>query len=174
MTYLIEWLTLFDDLFDLKTDSVKYEEVFLRNKLVLFSRLTNMINTVDAVCAVLTVRSFDSNKWWILNPAVNTDLVMNLELWSCVSCVQKKKKMKMIKRAADFIQKRTPSVDSNEGNGKSWIPRVYTEPYFYGRITRKECDIILTNNGKSDGLYLLRESITPMGNFSLSLVSDDR
>ncbi|KAI8773425.1 tyrosine-protein kinase SYK [Biomphalaria glabrata] len=54
------------------------------------------------------------------------------------------------------------------------IPRVYNEPYFYGRITRQEAEAILEVNGMKDGLFLLRESITPMGNFSLTMAFDKK
>ncbi|BFY99746.1 hypothetical protein BsWGS_02786 [Bradybaena similaris] len=74
----------------------------------------------------------------------------------------------MLKKAMNFIH-RQPGVNNNEMDEDPGIPRVYSEPYFYGRITRQEAEDILTINGKQDGLYLLRESITPLGNFSLSM-----
>ena len=51
------------------------------------------------------------------------------------------------------------------------VPHVYTDLSFYGRITRQEAGAILEVNGQKDGLWLLRETITPMGSFSLSLVN---
>ncbi|CAG5128976.1 unnamed protein product [Candidula unifasciata] len=74
----------------------------------------------------------------------------------------------MFKKAISFIH-RPPGANNGEMDEDPGIPRVYSEPYFYGRITRQEAEDILTVNGKQDGLYLLRESITPLGNFSLSM-----
>ncbi|XP_041360389.1 tyrosine-protein kinase SYK-like [Gigantopelta aegis] len=41
--------------------------------------------------------------------------------------------------------------------------------YFYGRITRDEAEIILRERGFKEGQYLLRESISPLGNYAISL-----
>ena len=41
--------------------------------------------------------------------------------------------------------------------------------YFYGRITREEAEIILQERGFKEGQYLLRESISPLGNYAISL-----
>lgn len=91
---------------------------------------------------------------------------IRLSFLSELCCINRK--AEMLKKAMHFIQNKTPpaSTDQDEDPG---IPRVYGESYFYGRITRQEAEEILTINGKEDGLYLLRESITPMGNFSLSM-----
>ncbi|KAH9488826.1 hypothetical protein Btru_058717 [Bulinus truncatus] len=76
-------------------------------------------------------------------------------------------KMDMFKK---FISSKSRHNDQEEPT----IPRVYDEPYFYGRITRLEAEDIIQVNGMADGLYLLRESITPMGNFSLTMAHDGR
>ncbi|KAL5021706.1 hypothetical protein ScPMuIL_000861 [Solemya velum] len=41
--------------------------------------------------------------------------------------------------------------------------------YFYGRITREEAEIILKERGCREGLFLLRESINPLGNYAISI-----
>ncbi|XP_071140498.1 tyrosine-protein kinase SYK-like isoform X1 [Mytilus edulis] len=41
--------------------------------------------------------------------------------------------------------------------------------YFYGRITREEAEQILASYDKKEGLYLLRESINPLGNYAISI-----
>lgn len=40
---------------------------------------------------------------------------------------------------------------------------------FYGRITREEAELFLHERGKAEGLFLLRESISPMGNYAISV-----
>ncbi|XP_045158360.2 tyrosine-protein kinase SYK-like [Mercenaria mercenaria] len=42
-------------------------------------------------------------------------------------------------------------------------------PYFYGRITRDEAEEILKEQGFVEGMFLLRESINPLGNYAVSL-----
>jgi spleen tyrosine kinase len=42
-------------------------------------------------------------------------------------------------------------------------------PYFYGRITRDEAEEILKESGAVEGMFLLRESINPLGNYAISL-----
>ncbi|KAL3868263.1 hypothetical protein ACJMK2_041094 [Sinanodonta woodiana] len=46
--------------------------------------------------------------------------------------------------------------------------------YFYGRITRDEAEIILKERGCVEGMYLLRESINPLGNYAISLCHDGK
>uniref|UniRef100_A0A0B6YSM1 Tyrosine-protein kinase n=1 Tax=Arion vulgaris TaxID=1028688 RepID=A0A0B6YSM1_9EUPU len=75
----------------------------------------------------------------------------------------------MMKKVANLIGHNRTQMNNNEQDEDPGIPRVYSEPYFYGRITRQEAEEIMTINGKEDGQYLLRESITPMGNFSLTM-----
>jgi hypothetical protein len=41
--------------------------------------------------------------------------------------------------------------------------------YFYGRITREEAEQILGSYDRKEGLYLLRESINPLGNYAISI-----
>ena len=41
--------------------------------------------------------------------------------------------------------------------------------YFYGRITRAEAELFLQERGGHEGLFLLRESISPMGNYAISI-----
>ncbi|XP_046339627.1 tyrosine-protein kinase SYK-like [Haliotis rufescens] len=41
--------------------------------------------------------------------------------------------------------------------------------FFYGRITRDEAEVILKERGCNEGLYLLRESISPLGNYAISI-----
>ncbi|XP_025111038.1 tyrosine-protein kinase SYK-like isoform X2 [Pomacea canaliculata] len=48
-------------------------------------------------------------------------------------------------------------------------PSPSSVPYFYGRITREEAEIFLKERGMKDGLFLLRESISPMGNYAISI-----
>lgn len=79
----------------------------------------------------------------------------------------------MLKKASQLFHKK-PSSDNLNNEEEPEIPRVYNELYFYGRITRQEAEEILAVNGMEDGLYLLRESITPMGNFSLSMAFEGR
>jgi len=47
-------------------------------------------------------------------------------------------------------------------------------PYFYGRITRDEAEEILKNHNCIEGLFLLRESISPLGNYAISLCHDNK
>ncbi|XP_059140212.1 tyrosine-protein kinase SYK-like [Physella acuta] len=79
----------------------------------------------------------------------------------------------MLKKASQLFHKKLSS-DNLNNEEEPEIPRVYNELYFYGRITRQEAEEILAVNGMEDGLYLLRESITPMGNFSLSMAYEGR
>uniref|UniRef100_UPI00358E323E tyrosine-protein kinase ZAP-70-like isoform X1 n=2 Tax=Myxine glutinosa TaxID=7769 RepID=UPI00358E323E len=46
--------------------------------------------------------------------------------------------------------------------------------YFYGCITREEAEQYLTNSGLDDGLYLLRESRSNLGGYTLSVVCNRR
>lgn len=46
--------------------------------------------------------------------------------------------------------------------------------YFYGRITREEAEEFLRSRGGRDGMFLLRESISPMGNYAISIAYGDR
>jgi len=41
--------------------------------------------------------------------------------------------------------------------------------FFYGRITREEAEQILGSYDRKEGLYLLRESINPLGNYAVSI-----
>lgn len=41
--------------------------------------------------------------------------------------------------------------------------------YFYGRITREEAEQILDRYERKEGLFLLRESINPLGNYAISI-----
>ncbi|XP_052774954.1 tyrosine-protein kinase SYK-like isoform X2 [Mya arenaria] len=49
-----------------------------------------------------------------------------------------------------------------------------TVPYFYGRITRDEAEEILKDNSCVEGMFLLRESISPLGNYAISLCHDNK
>ncbi|XP_061192017.1 tyrosine-protein kinase SYK-like [Saccostrea echinata] len=42
-------------------------------------------------------------------------------------------------------------------------------PFFYGRITREEAEWFLRERGTEEGLFLLRESISPLGNYAISI-----
>lgn len=44
-----------------------------------------------------------------------------------------------------------------------------TVPYFYGRITRDEAEEILKDRHNVEGMFLLRESISPLGNYAISV-----
>uniref|UniRef100_A0A8C4N370 Tyrosine-protein kinase n=1 Tax=Eptatretus burgeri TaxID=7764 RepID=A0A8C4N370_EPTBU len=46
--------------------------------------------------------------------------------------------------------------------------------YFYGCITREEAEQYLTNNGLTDGLYLLRQSRSSLRGYTLSVVCKQR
>ncbi|VDI10084.1 spleen tyrosine kinase [Mytilus galloprovincialis] len=46
--------------------------------------------------------------------------------------------------------------------------------YFYGRITREEAEQILASYDKKEGLYLLRESINPLGNYAISICHNNK
>jgi len=50
---------------------------------------------------------------------------------------------------------------------------VKAEPWYYGHITRSDCDQILTEKGQ-DGDYIIRESETNVGDFSVSLKAPGR
>lgn len=47
-------------------------------------------------------------------------------------------------------------------------------PFFYGRITRDEAEVILNDRGAIEGLFLLRESISPLGNYAISVCHDSK
>ncbi|XP_064604888.1 tyrosine-protein kinase SYK-like isoform X2 [Liolophura sinensis] len=53
------------------------------------------------------------------------------------------------------------------------IKEVKESAFFFGRITRDESEAILQNQGHQEGLYLLRESITPVGNYVISICHKD-
>ena len=46
--------------------------------------------------------------------------------------------------------------------------------YFFGRISREEAERFLNENGCSQGLFLLRESMATIGNFALSICHQKR
>ena len=47
-------------------------------------------------------------------------------------------------------------------------------PFFYGRITRDEAEVVLMDRGCMEGLFLLRESISPLGNYAISVCHDSK
>ena len=47
-------------------------------------------------------------------------------------------------------------------------------PFFYGRITRDEAEVVLKDRGSIEGLFLLRESISPLGNYAISVCHDGK
>ena len=47
-------------------------------------------------------------------------------------------------------------------------------PFFFGRITREEAEVILRDRGCLEGLFLLRESINPLGNYAISVCHDGK
>lgn len=49
-----------------------------------------------------------------------------------------------------------------------------TVPYFYGRITRDEAEEILREHNCMEGMFLLRESISPLGNYAISICHDGK
>ncbi|XP_052255888.1 tyrosine-protein kinase SYK-like isoform X2 [Dreissena polymorpha] len=57
------------------------------------------------------------------------------------------------------------------GNGPM---KASTVPYFYGRITRDEAEEILNDHFCEEGMFLLRESISPLGNYAISLCHDKK
>ncbi|KAK6179472.1 hypothetical protein SNE40_011824 [Patella caerulea] len=58
--------------------------------------------------------------------------------------------------------------DSNLGGPK----KASSTTFFYGRITREEAENILKTKGMQDGLFLLRESISPLGNYAVSICNN--
>ncbi|XP_005099019.1 tyrosine-protein kinase SYK [Aplysia californica] len=76
----------------------------------------------------------------------------------------------MFKKASKLFSRTDKDKEnSSKEVSEAEVLGVYIEPFFYGRITRQEAEDVLKVNGNADGLYLLRESFTPMGNFSLSI-----
>ncbi|KXJ04914.1 Tyrosine-protein kinase SYK, partial [Exaiptasia diaphana] len=49
-----------------------------------------------------------------------------------------------------------------------------TEPWFHGSISRQEAEELLLKAGKTDGLFLVRESVTQVGSFALSMCFNNR
>lgn len=49
-----------------------------------------------------------------------------------------------------------------------------SEKYFFGRIAREVAEKALTDTGKTEGLFLLRESMSLFGNYVLSICHDGR
>lgn len=47
-------------------------------------------------------------------------------------------------------------------------------PFFYGRITREEAEYFLRERGSEEGLFLLRESISPLGNYAISICHNNK
>ena len=78
----------------------------------------------------------------------------------------------MLKKASKIFQSKDKNVKSENKFIHLELPIIYSELYFYGRITRQESEDILRVNGMHDGQYLLRESITPLGNFTVSMVQN--
>ena len=60
------------------------------------------------------------------------------------------------------------STSSKEQNKLSDI-RPSKQPYFFGRITREEAEFYLGQNKCGSGLFLLRECISPIGNYAISV-----
>ncbi len=59
--------------------------------------------------------------------------------------------------------------------GTMSLPRPPTSvKYFFGRISRDEAETELNQRGCSEGLYLLRESMTTAGNYALSICHQGR
>lgn len=71
-----------------------------------------------------------------------------------------------IKRLGSSKGAKGDSKDGREGTGSI---RPSSIQYFYGRITREEAELFLMERGGSEGLFLLRESISPMGNYAISI-----
>lgn len=49
-----------------------------------------------------------------------------------------------------------------------------TQPWFHGCITRQEAEDFLIKAGKNDGLYLVRESISQVGSYALSMCYNNK
>lgn len=49
-----------------------------------------------------------------------------------------------------------------------------TENWFHGKVTRDRAEEILRENGFTEGLFLVRESVTATGDFVLSVVHENR
>jgi hypothetical protein len=49
-----------------------------------------------------------------------------------------------------------------------------TAAFFYGRITRDEAEWFLRDRGAEEGLFLLRESINPLGNYAISICHNNK
>ncbi|KAL5238480.1 hypothetical protein ACI65C_005890 [Semiaphis heraclei] len=52
-------------------------------------------------------------------------------------------------------------------------PHLVGKPWYYGTITRAQCDTVLNNNGQ-DGDFLVRDSETNVGDYSVSLKAPGR
>jgi hypothetical protein len=79
-----------------------------------------------------------------------------------------------------MIRRLTKGASARDNNGPVVTPgkqnpnRPASLPYFYGRITREEAELFLQERGKAEGLCLLRESISPMGNYAISVCHGNR
>jgi len=48
------------------------------------------------------------------------------------------------------------------------------EPWFHGSISRQEAEELLSQSGKPDGLFLVRESVSQVGSYALSMCFNNR
>lgn len=49
-----------------------------------------------------------------------------------------------------------------------------SEPWFHGSISRQDAEELLLKAGKTDGLFLVRESVTQVGSYALSMCFNNR
>ncbi|KAK7099739.1 tyrosine-protein kinase SYK-like [Littorina saxatilis] len=82
----------------------------------------------------------------------------------------------MEKLKNSFKNRHSSTNNSNHGNQSSVRAsiRPSSVQYFYGRITREEAEQFLQERGGKEGLFLLRESISPMGNYAISICHGTR
>lgn len=66
-----------------------------------------------------------------------------------------------------------PSNEGNNGAGPRQDPHLLSKPWYYGQITRNQCDSLLNQHGH-DGDFLIRDSETNMGDYSVSLKAPGR
>ena len=76
-----------------------------------------------------------------------------------------------LKRPSSLKQAKGDPADGRNGTPSI---RPSSIQYFYGRITREEAELFLTERGGMEGLFLLRESISPMGNYAVSICHASR
>ncbi|XP_031778589.1 cytoplasmic protein NCK1 isoform X1 [Nasonia vitripennis] len=77
----------------------------------------------------------------------------------------------------DSLERRSDHPHSNSAagaaNSSADRPHLIGKPWYYGSITRSQCDTLLNQHGH-DGDFLIRDSETNMGDYSVSLKAPGR